>query len=53
VGIYIDWRPVHKPDTLELKDRMLKIEHTRGAEVMYLEIRIASVVINCVLSKWL
>jgi hypothetical protein len=51
VGIEIDWCPRHKPEKLDLKDSILKIEHTRGAEVMYLEIRIASLVMNCALSK--
>jgi len=52
VGTEIDWCPRHKPEKLELKDRILKIEHTRGAEVMHLEIRIVSLVMYCALSKY-
>jgi hypothetical protein len=44
----IEWRSGSKPETLDLKDYLLKIKHTRGTEVMYLEIRIGRVVMNCV-----
>jgi len=51
--IEIDWCHRYKPGKLDLKDHVLKIERTRGAEVMFLEIGIASLVMNCALSKWL
>jgi hypothetical protein len=45
------WCPRHKPEKWDLKDHIPKIEYTGVAEVTYLEIRIASLVINCVLSE--
>jgi hypothetical protein len=47
LGIEIDWCPRHKPEKLDLKDTILKTGLTRGAEVTYLEIRIACLVMNC------
>jgi hypothetical protein len=47
--IEIDWSLTHKPGNLDLKHHVPKIKHTRGAGVTYLEIRIASLVMNCAL----